>query len=795
MTVKLMEPTIPLKPAKSGAAANEFFDLDAFKELEGKFYVEPKFDGIRVQAHRQEKEVKIFTDEGHEIQARLPEISKELLSYPNDIFILDGELVKYEDRHILPHEQIISLIHKGEGTVDEQGVRFKLFDILWLDDKSTIELELVARKKLLEEFPDTAHIHKTEAQIIEQRKGETGLVGAIKEMSTSEGAVIKDIHSTYTKEHAQRWWKYKKQHEIDALVTDVEKKDSTFIYTCAVLDDQGNKVEIGKTFATKIEAAAGDVLRVAVDRITFKDDKVSWLIPKVLEKRPPKDVDNFAVLRQLTHSSAHAERVEAWEKALQQAKESMKGKFVLQLHWWGEAAHYDLRMEKQHGWFGFTIPGPGKEALEGNKDASDLKSMLEDGKKILALKKAYYGGKEWLDYGKAEPKEFPPADKPTEGNPSTKLTAYIKAVDWGNYRLEQRSDTEFVISLQGEKNILEGRYFIILAPESMQDKGEDEKWLFSKAKQKEQEAKESTMKVQSQLFNDATILDEPRHIVEVTIIKPGPAKISIEDAQVVYTEDALKASLPLWEGAACFCDHFNKSVRNIAGVYFTPWYDNGVKAKLRFIDDTLYHMVARIMSDRQQQLPVPDVGISADVIIKGMPTDHTLEVTEITDVISADIVFAPAAGGSFDRVLNSVRQDLGITVPQNDHPTPPTAPGEVLVPEKRVRDLQSTADKLRTQVQNQEALVTQLQADLTDAVTKYREGILREHPEIPADLVTGATLKEIDASLAKAQATVESVKKHLEENIPPGAPARRGPDVESMTPRQKIEYGLKETGR
>ena len=86
------------------------------------------------------------------------------------------------------------------------------------------------------------------------------------------------------------------------------------------------------------------------------------------------------------------------------------------------------------------------------------------------------------------------------------------------------------------------------------------------------------------ILHQASILDDAHHIVEVTIIKPGPAQVTVNGDQVCYTEEALQASLPLWEGAACFCDHFNKSVRNIAGVFFAPWYEEGVKAKLRFID-------------------------------------------------------------------------------------------------------------------------------------------------------------------------------------------------------------------
>lgn len=98
---------------------------------------------------------------------------------------------------------------------------------------------------------------------------------------------------------------------------------------------------------------------------------------------------------------------------------------------------------------------------------------------------------------------------------------------------------------------------------------------------------------------------------------------------------------------------------------------------------------------------------------------------------------------------------------------------------------------MRAQVTNQEAIIASLQSDLSDAVTKYREGVLREHPEIPADLVTGISTADIDASLAKAKAVVEQVKKHLADKIPPGAPARSGINVESLSPRQKIEYGLR----
>jgi hypothetical protein len=791
MTVKLMEPAIPLKPAKSGAVANEFFELDAFKELEGKFYVEPKYDGIRIQAHREGERLKIYTDEGNEIQQKLPEISKEFLNFDISTFIIDGELVGYEGRRLLPHEAIVSLIHRGEGEVDEKGLRVKAFDILWLNDKTTVALPLKERKDLLERnFPNTEHVHQV--KYIEADGGER-LVKAIREVESKEGAVVKDIESQYTREHAKRWYKFKNQREIDAEVMRVEKTSGgAFIYTCGILDPEGHLVGIGKTFATSLEATRGDIIRISVDRVTIKDNQPSWLIPKVIEKRTEKkEPDTMALVRQLTRHSL-------WDGVLNAAR--MRGEFILQRHWWGEAAHHDLRLTKRHGWFGFTIP-------EG--DTSELKKRLNEGGKLLAFKKAYYGGMEWMEYGKDEVKVIPEgADyHGLKGNPSKKYKAYMKAVDWGNYVLEQRTETEFILRFDGEEGILDGRYFIILAPDNMQERDKPEKWFMSKAKEEESGTRNEEMAIRNEEPDPLpSLFHVPNHVIEVTIIKPGPAKVKVGGVQVSYSEEALKKSLPFWEGAAAFCDHFNKSVRNLAGVYFSPWWDEGVKAKLRFTDDTLYHLVEQIIQDREQGLPVPDIGISADIGIKGVKSDHTVEVQEITHVVSADIVFSPAAGGSFDRVLNQVRQQLGIPDGRNEGQRikeesnkEQGACSQSLVPyEKRVRDLQSTNDKLRAQIKNQQELVSEkdrlisgLQSDLGVAVAKYREYLLAQHQEIPPELVKGNTIEEINDSFIEAQKVVERVHQHLEESIPAGAPARSDTDISALSPKEKIKYGLR----
>ena len=85
-----------------------------------------------------------------------------------------------------------------------------------------------------------------------------------------------------------------------------------------------------------------------------------------------------------------------------------------------------------------------------------------------------------------------------------------------------------------------------------------------------------------------------------------------------------------------------------------------------------------------------------------------------------------------------------------------------------------------------------------EAVGRYREAILAQEPELPADLIAGDTLEAIDASVAQARQTVAQVRQHLEHQaqalrVPPGAPARAGPDLSSLSPADKIRLGLQQS--
>ena len=90
-----------------------------------------------------------------------------------------------------------------------------------------------------------------------------------------------------------------------------------------------------------------------------------------------------------------------------------------------------------------------------------------------------------------------------------------------------------------------------------------------------------------------------------------------------------------------------------------------------------------------------------------------------------------------------------------------------------------------------------LTAQLKSAADRYREMALEQAPELPAELVTGTTVAEVDEALQRARETVSKVRGHLESQaqagkIPVGAPPRSEPDLSGLSTEEKISYGLQQ---
>ena len=117
-------------------------------------------------------------------------------------------------------------------------------------------------------------------------------------------------------------------------------------------------------------------------------------------------------------------------------------------------------------------------------------------------------------------------------------------------------------------------------------------------------------------------------------------------------------------------------------------------------------------------------------------------------------------------------------------------------------DLQAKGNELTEQMtlaKERGTSIASLQAQHDGAVTAYRELVLKSNLLVPADMVQGTSIDDINASLEKASNLVSQIQQGVQaqsqtnsqaNQVPAGAPGRTPPDLSAMTTREKITYGL-----
>jgi ATP-dependent DNA ligase I len=183
--------------------------------------VEWKLDGIRIQVHLSEGNVRLFTRTLDDITARLPEVVAVLAKLPVSNAALDGELIALrEDGRPLPFQdtaaRTASLDIKGPGV----PLSLFLFDVLHLEGANLIDAEDQERHAAL--------ARAVPAELLMPR-----LVTNAADEATAffedalahghEGVVVKSLTAPYAAgRRGAGWIKVKPRHTLDLVVLAVE---------------------------------------------------------------------------------------------------------------------------------------------------------------------------------------------------------------------------------------------------------------------------------------------------------------------------------------------------------------------------------------------------------------------------------------------------------------------------------------------------------------------------------------------------------------------------------------------
>jgi DNA ligase-1 len=247
-----VRPGVPLLPMLA-QIAEDFGEVLAAHG--GTSALEYKYDGARIQLHRDGERVGIWTRRLSDVTASLPDVvetaRRELTAAP---FILDGEVLALDAAgRPLPFQDLMRRfrrVHEVERLVREMPLTLHFFDCLMADGRSLIDQPYARRWEALAAV--TGRRHLAERTIV------TAPAAADEFMARAlaaghEGVVAKDLRSGYEPGgRGKRWFKLKAAETVDCVIVAVDRgsgRRSGWLsnYHLAVRDGD-TFADVGKTF-------------------------------------------------------------------------------------------------------------------------------------------------------------------------------------------------------------------------------------------------------------------------------------------------------------------------------------------------------------------------------------------------------------------------------------------------------------------------------------------------------------------------------------------------------------------
>ena len=199
---------------------------------------EPKWDGFRAIAFVDGDSVHLQSRNGKPLTRYFPE-----LVFPEGRYILDGEIVRFDDQGRQDFDALGQRIHPAKSRIDmlaeETPTRFIAFDVLAIGDESLLELTQRERRDRLEQLVEKP-VDLTPASE-DPAEAQPWLQGA-------EGVVAKRQDAPYRPGERVGMVKIKRVRTIDAVVRGWRpgKEEGTLgSLSLALYDAEGNLREVG----------------------------------------------------------------------------------------------------------------------------------------------------------------------------------------------------------------------------------------------------------------------------------------------------------------------------------------------------------------------------------------------------------------------------------------------------------------------------------------------------------------------------------------------------------------------
>jgi DNA ligase D-like protein (predicted ligase) len=164
----------------------------------GEWQYERKFDGLRGVAVRNGDQVELYSRNKLSFNARFPAVVAALVKLPAQSFVVDGELVAFDG-----DQTSFALL---QSSPHPQGLTYCVFDLLELNGRSTTNMVLTERQRLL--ATTLQHGHRPLSLVKPLTGDPVGLLGRAC-AGGWEGLVAKRVDSVYHGGRSGDWQKLK----------------------------------------------------------------------------------------------------------------------------------------------------------------------------------------------------------------------------------------------------------------------------------------------------------------------------------------------------------------------------------------------------------------------------------------------------------------------------------------------------------------------------------------------------------------------------------------------------------
>ena len=243
-----MVPGRAVQPMLASPAADVVAALDAT----GPASVEFKLDGARIQAHRRDGDVRIFTRNLNEITERLGNVAALVGGLPGGDLVLDGEALGVDDEGVPRRFQdTMGDFGADAPTGRGHGLSAYFFDVLHAGGAPVVDEPLSVRRELL------ATIVPAAARLPSIVTADAGEAAAFLDQAVAtghEGVMVKALDSLYDAgRRGGSWRKIKPVHTLDLVVLAAEWGHGRRTGWLSNLHlgargDDGGFVMVGKTF-------------------------------------------------------------------------------------------------------------------------------------------------------------------------------------------------------------------------------------------------------------------------------------------------------------------------------------------------------------------------------------------------------------------------------------------------------------------------------------------------------------------------------------------------------------------